>query len=79
MLSAGADSFQTFSPVLSAVGCERSFAGCDRVQVGIAFCHLDIKEGLVQSELCDNLYILLPQGCREMSGKLVEDTSHCTI
>lgn len=38
---------------------------------GLGSCRFDIEQAFVQSDLEDNAYMRLPQGCGRMSGKLV--------
>ena len=34
-------------------------------------CHFDVEQAFVQSDLEENIYMRLPQGCGRMSGKIV--------
>ena len=66
----GIDSFETFSPcpsfasirLLAAIACE----------FGWDLCHFDAEQAFVQSKLDELLFIRLPPGCSEISGKVVK-------
>lgn len=65
----GVDFFETFSPcpsvtsirLLAAIACE----------LDLDLCHFDAEQAFVQSELEEEVYIRLPLGCGELSGKVV--------
>ena len=66
----GIDFFETFSPcpsfasirLLAAIACE----------FGWDLCHFDAEQAFVQSKLDELLFIRLPPGCSEISGKVVK-------
>ena len=47
--------------LLTAVACE----------LDLDLCHFNIEQAFVQSDLWENVYMCLPQGCGRMSGKIV--------
>ena len=47
--------------LLTAMTCE----------LDLDLCHFDIEQAFVQSDLKENVYMRLPQGCGRMSGKIV--------
>ena len=47
--------------LLTAMACE----------LDLDLCHFDIEQAFVQSDLEENIYMHLPQGCGRMSGKIV--------
>ena len=47
--------------LLTAMACE----------LDLDLCHFDIEQAFVQSDLEENVYMRLPQGCGRMSGKIV--------
>ena len=47
--------------LLSAIACE-----CD-----LDLCHFDVDLAFVQAELTDDVFLRLPKGCGELSGKVV--------
>ena len=65
----GIDYFETFSPtpsassirLLAAIACE----------LDLDLYHFDAEQAFVQSKLDCDVFIRLPQGCRDMSGKVV--------
>ena len=66
----GIDFFETFSPcpsvvsirLLAAIACE----------FGWSLCHFDAEQAFVQSKLDELVFIRLPPGCGEISGKVVK-------
>ena len=66
----GIDIFETFSPcpsvasvrLLATIACE----------FGWDLCHFDAKQAVVQSKLDEVVFIRLPPGCGELSGKVVK-------
>ena len=66
----GIDVFETFSPcpsvasirLLAAIACE----------FGWDLCHFDAEQAFVQSKLDELVFIRLPPGCGEISGKVVK-------
>ena len=46
--------------LLTAMACE----------LDLDLCHFDIQQAFVQSNLEENVYIRLPQGCGRLSGKI---------
>ena len=66
----GIDFFETFSPcpsvasirLLAAIACE----------FGWDLCHFDAEQAFVQSKLDELVFIGLPPGCGEISGKVVK-------
>ena len=65
----GVDFGETFAPtvssscvrLLSAIACE-----CD-----LDFCHFDVDQAFVQSDLEEDVFLRLPKGCGDLSGKVV--------
>ena len=65
----GIDFDETFAPtvsgssvrLLSAIACE-----CD-----LYMCHIDVEQAFVQSELEEEVFLRLPKGCGDFSGKIV--------
>ena len=47
--------------LLTAMACE----------LDLDLCHFDIEQAFVQSDLEENVYMRLPQGCGRLSGKVV--------
>ena len=47
--------------LLSAIACE-----CD-----LDFCHFDVNQAFVQSDLEKDVFLRLPKGCGDLSGKVV--------
>ena len=66
----GMDFFETFSPcpsvasirLLAAIACEFDWD----------LCHFDAEQAFVQSKLDEVVFIRLPPGCGELSGKVVK-------
>ena len=65
----GVDFSETFAPtvssscvcLLSAIACE-----CD-----LDICHFDVAQAFVQSDLEEDVFLRLPKGCGDLSGKVV--------
>ena len=65
----GVDFGETFAPtvssscvrLLSAIACE-----CD-----LDLCHFDVDKAFVQSDLEEDVFLRLPKGCADLSGKVV--------
>ena len=65
----GVDFGETFAPtvssscvrLLSAIACE-----CD-----LDLCHFDVDQAFVQSDLEEDVFLRLPKGCGDLSGKVV--------
>ena len=65
----GIDFFDTFAPtpaasrfrLLGAISCE----------LDLDLCHFDAEQAFVQSSLEEDVFMRLPPGCGEMSGKVV--------
>ena len=65
----GVDFSETFAPtvssscvrLLSAIACE-----CD-----LDLCHFDVDQAFVQSDLEEDVFLRLPKGCGDLSGKVV--------
>ena len=65
----GVDFGETFAPtvssscvrLLSAIACE-----CD-----LDLCHFDVDQAFVQSDLEEDVFLQLPKGCGDLSGKVV--------
>ena len=47
--------------LLTAMACE----------LDLDLCHIAIEQAFVQSDLEENVYMRLPQGCRRLSGKVI--------
>ena len=66
----GVDYLETFSPcpsvpsirLLTALACE----------LNLDLCHFDAEQAFVQSTLDEDVYLRLPQGCGNLSGKVVK-------
>ena len=66
----GVDFGETFAPIvssscvrlLSAIACE-----CD-----LDLCHFDVDQAFVQSDLEEDVFLRLPKGCGDFSGKVVQ-------
>ena len=66
----GVDYLETFSPcpsvpsirLLTAIACE----------LDLDLCHFDAEQAFVQSTLDEDVYLRLPQGCGNLSGKVVK-------
>ena len=65
----GVDFGETFAPTVSSP--------CVRLLSAIAFecdldlCHFDVDRAFVQSDLEKNVFLRLPKGCGDLSGKVV--------
>ena len=65
----GVDFSETFAPTVSS--------SCVRLLSAIAFecdldlCHFDVDQAFVQSDLEDDVFLRLPKGCGDLSGKVV--------
>ena len=65
----GVDFSETFAPtvssswvrLMSAIACE-----CD-----LDLCHFDVDQAFVQSDLEEDVFLRLPKGCGDLSGKVV--------
>ena len=65
----GVDFSETFAPtvssscmrLLSAISCE-----CD-----LDLCHFNVDQAFVQSDLEEDVFLRLPKGCDDLSGKVV--------
>ena len=65
----GIDFSETFAPtvssscvrLLSAIACERN----------LDLCHFDVDQAFVQAELNEDVFLRLPGGCGDLSGKVV--------
>ena len=65
----GVDYFETFAPtpasscvwLLALIACE----------LDLDLCHFDAEQAFVQSDLEDNVFMRLPQGCGDLSDKVV--------
>ena len=65
----GVDFSEMFAPtvssscvrILSAIACE-----CD-----LDLCHFDVNQAFVQSDLEEDVFLRLPKGCGDLSGKVV--------
>ena len=65
----GIDFFETYAPTPS-VSCIRLLASiaCEH---DLDLCHFDAEQAFVQSELEEEVFLRLPQGCGKMSGRVV--------
>ena len=65
----GIDFSETFAPtvssscvrLLSAIACE-----CD-----LDLCHFDVDQAFIQADLEEDVFLRLPEGCGDLSGKIV--------
>ena len=64
----GIDFFETFAPT-PAASCFR-LLGAIACELGLDLCHFDAEQAFVQSSL-EDVFMRLPPGCGEMSGKIV--------
>ena len=60
--------FETFAPT-PAVSCF-GLLGAIACELGLDLCHFDAEQAFVQSSL-EDVFMRLPPGCGEMSGKIV--------
>ena len=65
----GIDYFETFAPT-PAASCIR-LLGAIACELDLDLCHFDAEQAFVQSTLEEDVFMRLPQGCGEMSGKVV--------
>ena len=65
----GIDFFETFVPT-PAASCIR-LLGALACELDLNLCHFDAEQAFVQSSLHEDVFMRLPQGCGEMSGKIV--------
>ena len=56
------------STVLSSCVRLRSANACD---CDLDLCHFDLDQAFVQSDLEENVFLRLPKGCGDLSGKVV--------
>ena len=65
----GVDYFEIFAltPALSCVRLLASIA----CELDLDLCHFDAEQAFVQSDLKENVFMRLPQGCGDLSGKVV--------
>ena len=65
----GIDFFETFAPT-PAASCIR-LLGALACELNLDLCHFDAEQAFVQSSLDEDVFMRLPKGCGEMSGKVV--------
>ena len=65
----GIDFFETYAPTPSA-SCIRLLASI-ACELDLDLCHFDAEQAFVQSELKEEVFLRLPQGCGDMSGRVV--------
>ena len=65
----GIDFFETYAPTPSAA-CIRLLASI-ACEYDLDLCHFDAEQAFVQSELEEEVFLRLPQGCGKMSGRVV--------
>ena len=65
----GVDYFETFAPT-PASSCVRLLASI-ACELDLDLCHFDAEQAFVQSDLKENVFMRLPQGCGDLSGKVV--------
>ena len=63
------DVFETFAPT-PAASCFRLLTSI-ACELGLDLCYFDAERTFVQSNLDDDVFMRLPQGCGEISGKIV--------
>ena len=63
------DFFETFAPT-PAAPCFR-LLGAIACEMGLDLCNFDAEQAFVQSSLEGDVFMRLPPGCGEMSGKIV--------
>ena len=60
---------ETFAPT-PVSSCFR-LLGVIAYELGSDLCHFDVEQAFVQSSLEEDVFMRLPHGCGEMSGKIV--------
>ena len=65
----GIDFFVTVTPTPTA-SCTR-LLGAISCELDLDLCHFDTEQAFVQSNLDEDVFMRLPRGCGEMSGKVV--------
>ena len=65
----GIDFFETFATTFTA-SCIR-LLGAIACELDLDLCHFDAEQAFVQSKLDEDVFMRLPRGCCEMSGKVV--------
>ena len=65
----GVDYFETFAPT-PASSCVRLLASI-ACELDLDLCHFDAEQAFVQSDLKENVFMRLPQGCADLSGKVI--------
>ena len=65
----GIDFFETFAPTPTA-SCIR-LLGTIACESDLDLCHFDVEQSFIQLNLVADVFIRLPRGCDEMSGKVV--------
>ena len=65
----GVDYFETCSPTLSSSSIRLlASVACS---LDLDLWHLDAEQAFVQSKLDHDVFVRLPEGCRDLSGKVV--------
>ena len=65
----GVDYFETFAPT-PASACIRLLASI-ACELDFDLCHFDAEQAFVQSDLEEDVFMRLPKGCDDLSGKVV--------
>ena len=65
----GIDYFETFAPTPSAVSIR--LIAATSVENDLHLFHLDAEQAFVQSKLDTDVYMRMPRGCGDLSGKVV--------
>ena len=60
---------ETFAPTVSS-SCVRLLSAI-ACQCDLDLCHFDVDQALVQSDLEEDVFLRLPKGCGDLSGKVV--------
>ena len=66
----GVDYFNTFAPAPTVLSMKVTIAIA--VQNDWSLCHFDVKQAFVQAKLDPDVYMQLPYGCGERTGKVVK-------
>ena len=65
----GVDFSETFAPTVSS-SCVRHMSAVAR-EGDLDLCHFDVDQAFVQSDLEEDIFLRLPKGCGDLSGKVV--------
>ena len=65
----GVDYSETFAPTVSS-SCVRLLSAI-ACECALDLCHFDVDQAFVQSDLEEDVFLRLPKGCGDLSGKVV--------